>query len=187
MEFFPKFQLSWSNGGLLLAVLVLTDGILFLAFRKQVVKRLFDRSGWTRRQKNITLIGKILALATVTIIIFTPLKLDSPVFFIGCGLVFLGVVGLIKALFDFRNTPADQPATQGIYRFSRHPQNMASSIVILGCTIAIGSWFGMITFFIARFLLNVNLEAEEEVCLQVYGDSYMEYMRQVPRYFIFNG
>jgi protein-S-isoprenylcysteine O-methyltransferase Ste14 len=187
MKFFPAFQLGWLNGGLLLVLLVLTEGILFLVFQKQVVKRLFDRSGWTRRQRILTLIGKILALATVMIIILTPLKLDSPAFVIGCVLVGLGLVGLIKALIDFRNTPADQPATRGIYRFTRHPQNLASSTIILGCTIAIGSWFGMIIFFVARILLHANLVAEEEVCLKIYGDSYREYMRQAPRYLIFNG
>ena len=185
MEFFPSFQLGWLNGGLLLALLVLTDGILFLVFRKKVVKRLFDRSGWTRSQQILTVIGKLLALIVVVIIVLTPLKLGSPVFVIGIGLVALGLVGLIKALIDFRVTPADQPVTRGIYRFTRHPQNLASSFVILGCTIAIGSWFGLIVFLVARILLHANLVAEEEICLKAYGESYRNYMKQVPRYLFF--
>jgi hypothetical protein len=47
MEFLPEFKLVWLGGWLLLALLVLTDGVLFLAFRKDTVTRLFDRSGWT--------------------------------------------------------------------------------------------------------------------------------------------
>jgi protein-S-isoprenylcysteine O-methyltransferase Ste14 len=185
MEFLPDFRLRWLGGGLLLALLVLTDGILFLAFRKDVATRLFDRSGWTRRQVVFTAIGKLLALVTVLMIVFTPLELESPVLIVGTALVGLGLIGLIKALFDFRNTPPDRPVTQGIYGITRHPQNMASSFVILGCTIAIGSWLALILFVLARIFLHANLVAEEEVCLREYGQAYRKYMELVPRYLFF--
>ncbi len=182
MEFLPDFRLGWLNGGLLLATLVLTDGILFLAFRKDAVARLFDRSGWTQRQIVFTVMGKLLALVTVVMIIFTPLKLRSYVFIVGAVLVGLGLIGVVKALFDFRNTPPDQPVTQGIYGVSRHPQNLASYFVILGCTIAIGSWLAVFLFVVARLFLHANLVAEEDVCLREYGEAYRDYMDRVPRY-----
>ncbi|MFO8036668.1 MAG: isoprenylcysteine carboxylmethyltransferase family protein [Anaerolineales bacterium] len=186
MEFLPDFRLGWLNGWLLLGLLVLTDGVLFLAFRKNTVERLFDRSGWSKWQIVITVIGKLLALVTVLIIIFTPLKLGSYVFIIGTMLVGVGLIVLVKALLDFRNSDSDQPVTQGIYRLTRHPQNLASSMVILGCTIAIGSWLALILFVVARILLHANLVAEEEVCLREYGDAYRDYMNKVPRYLFFS-
>jgi protein-S-isoprenylcysteine O-methyltransferase Ste14 len=186
MEFLPDFRLGWLNGWLLLGLLVLTDGVLFLAFRKNTVERLFDRSGWTKWQIVITVIGKLLALVVVLMIIFTPLKLGSYVFIIGTMLVGVGLIVLVKALLDFRNSVPDQPVTQGIYRVTRHPQNLASSMVILGCTIAIGSWFSLILFVVARIFLHANLVAEEEVCLREYGDAYRDYMKQVPRYLFFS-
>jgi protein-S-isoprenylcysteine O-methyltransferase Ste14 len=185
MEFLPEFRLGWLNGWLLLALLVLTDGILFLVFRKDVVNRLFDRSGWTRQQKVLTFIGKLLALTVVIMIILTPLKIGSSIFILGLGIVAVGLVALVKALFDFRNSPANLPATEGVYRITRHPQNIASSIVILGCTIAIGSWLAMIVFILARVFLHANLVAEEEACVRVYGQVYRDYMARVPRYLFF--
>jgi len=185
MEFFPTFHLSWLNGWLLLSLLVLTDIVLFLTFQRKVVKRLFDRSGWTRRQKIFTIIGKLLALLLIVIIIMTPLKLGSPVMIIGFVLVALGLIGLIKALLDFRSAPADQPATEGIYRITRHPQIMAASLVLLGTTVAIGSWTGLIVFIISRILLDANLVAEEDVCLRTFGSVYQEYLDQTPRYIFF--
>ena len=185
MEFLPDFRLGWLNGWLLLALLVLTDGVLFLAFRKNTVTRLFDRSGWTRMQIVITVIGKLLALVTVLMIVFTPLKLGSYVFIIGTIFVGLGLIGLVKALLDFNNSPSDQPVTQGIYRVTRHPQILASSFVILGCTIAVGLWLALCLFVVARVFLHANLVAEEEVCLREYGEAYGDYMKQVPRYLFF--
>jgi protein-S-isoprenylcysteine O-methyltransferase Ste14 len=185
MELLPDFQLGWLNGGLLLALLVLTDSILFLLFQRGVVNRLFDRSGWTNRQKVLTALGKLLALAVVIMIILTPLKIGSALFIVGLGLVGVGLITLVKALIDFRNTPPNLPATDGVYQFTRHPQNLASSVVILGCTIAIGSWIALITFIVARVLLHINLVAEEEVCIREYGDVYRDYMTRVPRYLFF--
>jgi protein-S-isoprenylcysteine O-methyltransferase Ste14 len=186
MEFLPDFRLGWLNGWLLLGLLVVTDGVLFLAFQKNTVTRLFDRSGWKKRQIVITVIGKLLAFVVILMIIFTPLKLGSYAFTIGLILVGFGLIILIKALLDFRNSDPSKPVTHGIYRVTRHPQNLASSLVILGCTIAIGSWLSLILFVVARIFLHANLVAEEEVCLREYGDAYRDYMKQVPRYLFFS-
>lgn len=183
MEFLPAFQPGWINGWLLLGLLVLTDAILFLAFRRPTVSRLFDRSGWTKRQIGCTAIGKLISTVIILMIIFTPLKLESPAFILGVILVAVGLRLLIKALVDFRNTHPGQPVTQGIYRRTRHPQILASSLVILGCILAIGSWLALLLFVVARLFLHANLVAEEEICLQVYGEAYREYKLQVPRYF----
>ena len=183
MEFFPAFHFGWMNGWLLLGLLVITDVILFLAFRRNTVSRLFDRSGWTKRQIALTAIGKLIAMIIILMIILTPLKLESPVFILGVSCVIGGLVLLIKALLDFHHTPPDQPASQGVYRRSRHPQIIASSLVILGCTLAIGSWLALILFVVSRVFLHANLVAEEEICMRKYGDAYRSYMREVPRYF----
>jgi hypothetical protein len=45
MEPFPELKIGWLNGWLAIVSLGLVDGILFLAFPKKVVRRLFDRSG----------------------------------------------------------------------------------------------------------------------------------------------
>ncbi len=185
MELLPTLRLELLNGWLLLALLALTDGVLFLAFRKEVVVRLFDRSGWTQRHIVLTVIGKLFALASVVMIIFTPLKIGSSVFIVGALMVGLGLIGLVKALFDFRNTPPDHPVTSGIYRVSHHPQNVASSLVFLGCTIAIGSWLAVFLFVVARLFLHANLVAEEDVCFRRYGEAYRDYTDRVPRYLLF--
>lgn len=124
MEFLPDFRLGWLNGWLLLGLLVVADGVLFIAFQKNTVTRLFDRSGWKKWQIVITVIGKLMALVVILMIIFTPLKLGSYAFIIGAMLVGFGLIILIKALLDFRNSVPDQPVTQGIYRVTRHPQNL---------------------------------------------------------------
>ena len=96
-----------------------------------------------------------------------------------------GLIGLVKALFDFKNIPLDEPVTRGLYRVSRHPQIVMSSLVVLGACIAIGSWVSVFFLAAARLLEHFGILAEEQVCLKQYGEAYRAYLKRVPRYFVF--
>jgi len=185
MELFPELKFGWLNGWIFLGLLCLADGVCFLLFPRDVVKRLFDRSGWSQKQIVFTVIGKVCALVCLLSIVFTPLKLGTPVFIIGAIVAGLGLLGLFVALLNFKNTPFEQPVSQGLYRISRHPQIVMASVVLLGACIAIGSWTAVIALAVARILSHFGIVAEEEICLKQYGDSYRVYMQRVPRYFVF--
>lgn len=185
MELLPDLTIGWLNGWLVIILLALADGILFLTFPKKVVRRLFDRSGWSQRQQAFTIVGKLCGLVCLTLLTLTPLKIGSPVFVMGMILTVFGLFGLVEALFDFRNTPLDEPVTRGLYRFSRHPQIMMSSVVLLGGCIAIGSWVAVAFWAVARLMEHFGIVAEEQVCLKQYGEAYRAYLKRVPRYFLF--
>jgi protein-S-isoprenylcysteine O-methyltransferase Ste14 len=185
MEWMPAMRIGWLNGWIFLLLLGLTDVTLFALFPKAVVTRLFDRSGWSRTQVVFTVLGKLCAVVCLALIVLTPLKIGSLIFIIGSAVAALGLIGLAKALFDFRRTPPDQPVTRGMYTISRHPQIVMSSVVLLGACIATGSWAAVLMLAVARVLSHLSILAEEEVCLKQYGDSYRAYMERVPRYFVF--
>jgi protein-S-isoprenylcysteine O-methyltransferase Ste14 len=185
MELMPDLRIGWLNGWLALVLLGLTEGILFLVFPKNVVARLFNRSGWSQQQEAFTVASKLCALVCLVLIALTPLKVGDLVFLFGTLLVALGLMGLVKALFDYKDTPLDEPATHGLYRVSRHPQIVMASLVLLGACIAIGSWPALIVLAAARLLGHLGIVAEEEVCLKQYGEAYRAYLNRVPRYFVF--
>ena len=130
-------------------------------------------------------IGKLCALICVFLLIFTPIKLGSPVFYIGAVVVLIGLIGLAVALVNFRNTPPGEPVVRGMYRISRHPQIIMSSFVLLGGCISIGSWSAILALFATRIFSHFGLLAEEEVCKRLYGEAYAAYLEKVPRYFLF--
>jgi protein-S-isoprenylcysteine O-methyltransferase Ste14 len=185
MELFPDLKIGWLNGWLVIILLALTDGILFLTFPKQVVMRLFDRSGWSQKQQAFTIVGKLCGLVCLALLTLTPLKIGSQIFLVGAILTALGLLGLVKALFDFKNTPLDEPVMRGLYRVSRHPQIVMSSVVLLGGCIAIGSWVAVVFWTVARFMEHFGIVAEEQVCLRQYGEAYLAYLKHVPCYFLF--
>ncbi len=185
MELVPTLKIGWLNGWILLCLLCLIEGFLLIVFPKDVVTRLFDRSGWDKKQRTFTVIGKLFSLACLILIILTPLKIGSSALVVGTILYILGLVGLIIAILNFRNTPLGQPVTGGLYRLSRHPQILMLFILFMGICVAIGSWLALLVLMISKLVQHLGILAEEEVCLERYGDSYRTYMKRVPRYFLF--
>ena len=185
MELFPALQIGWLNGWLLLCILYSIFGILLLVFPKEVVRRLYDRSGWSRRQRVLILIGKLIAPVWFPLVIFTPLKIGTPVFVLGIVVFALGLAGFVVALFNYKNTPLDQPVTRGLYRISRNPQQFMLLVSAVGISIAIGSWLSLLMLLLGLVFTHLKILAEEASCLRQYGDSYRAYMERVPRYFLF--
>jgi len=176
MELMPALELGWLNGWILLGVENLIQGFLLLIFPRDVVARLFDRSGWNVEQRAFLIAGKVFSLACLVLIIFTPLKLHSSVFAAGMILYALGLTGLVVAMLNFKDTPPDQPVTKGLYKISHHPQIVALFVLFLGVCLAIGSWVAVLMLVMSRLLQHFSILAEEEVCLQRYGDPYKEFM-----------
>ena len=185
MELIPKLEIGWLNGWILLAVEFLIQGFLLLVFPKDVVSRLFDRSGWSEKQRVFTIMGKVFSLACLVLIILTPLKINSSAFIVGLIVYAIGLAGLVVAMLNFKGTPPGQPVTKGVYKISRHPQIVALFVLFLGICVAIGSWLALFALVMSRLLQHFGILAEEEVCLRWYGESYRAYMEQVPRYFLF--
>jgi protein-S-isoprenylcysteine O-methyltransferase Ste14 len=185
MELSPTLELGWLNGWILLAIEFLIQGFLLLIFPKAVVSRLFDRSGWSVKQKVFLTTGKVFSLITLILIILTPLKIYSGVFVPGLILYAIGIAGLVLAMINFKDTPPNQPVTRGVYKISRHPQLVSQFIFLMGICLAIGSWVALFCLVISRTLQHFGILAEEEVCLKQYGESYRNYLDSVPRYLLF--
>jgi len=185
VELTPSLGIGLLSGWILLAVEFLIEGGLLLVFPKDVVTRLFDRSGWSTKQRVFTILGKVLSLACLLLIVLTPLQVNSGPFIVGIVLYVIGLVGLVLAMMNYKDTPLDQPVSKGVYLFSRHPQIVAVTIAFVGICLAIGSWLALFTLLMSRGLQHFGILAEEEICLKRYGESYRAYMEKVPRYFLF--
>ena len=185
MEPMPVLAIGLLNGWILICLFYMVYGLLLWVFPKNVVARLYDKSGRAKRNRVPIGIGSVLAFVYFVLIILTPLKIGSNVFIPGIILFALGLAGFVVALFNFKNAPLDQLVTGGLYRISRHPQQLMFFISFLGICIAIGSWLALFIQIISSLFLHSRILAEEKACLERYGDSYRDYMKRVPRYFLF--
>ena len=185
MELFPNLEFGFFNGWILIVLFYVGYGVLLIFFPKNAVARLYDRSGQRKYPLLRRLLGVFLVLLWFILVILTPLKIGDLVFVIGISIYSLGLIGFVIALVNFKKTPIDQPITSGLYRISRHPQQLTASISFLGISIAIGSWLAFAFIILGMIGAHSKILAEEVACLEQYGESYKNYMERIPRYFLF--
>lgn len=185
MEFFPQFEISIFGGYILLLILWSIPLLTLSLVSSEIRARLVDRTHFTKKQKVYLIISKIFALTLIILIFLTPLSLNSPEFYIGLTVFIFGIVCLIYAFVSYVKTPLNEPVTTGMYKISRHPQDTMISISFIGICLCIGSLGALLILFISKIIKHFSVLAEEEACVELYGESYKEYMEKIPRYFIF--
>lgn len=183
MTFFPEFSVGWLDGWLLLLVWLAVFGFTIKLLPKDVVRKLYDESGWTPAQRTLTRIAKVLSLVMLVGLLFSRLRVDAVVFWVGLALYVLGLGVLVVALVHFAQMPEGKPATNGLYRYSRNPQWVGLVMLFLGATFATGSWLLVLLFAVTAVIYHFRILAEERSCLALYGESFEGYMKRVPRYF----
>jgi len=185
MDFVPRFGIGWLNGWLPFVIYVSIQIIITSTCPKEVKTRLIDRKDWTKTQIVMTTIGKSFALIYIILLFLSPLKFGSVEFIIGMILYFIGIIALSIAIINFREAPLGKPITTGFYKISRNPQLVSIYIIILGHILMIGSWISLIILIISISCSYFNILGEEKRLSEQYGNSYLEYKKKVPRYFIF--
>lgn len=101
MVLFPRLSISWLNGWILLAIYGLVFGAVVRSFPKDVIAQLYDKSHWTRAQRRLTSVGKVLSSVLFVLVGFSPLQIGRPIFVVGGALFALGLTSLVIALFFF--------------------------------------------------------------------------------------
>jgi len=129
-------------------------------------------------------LSKIIYFPAVIYSVFLPLQLGTTWFYAGLPITLAGLVGSIAVLVSWATTPAGQPVTRGIYRYSRHPMYVTMVLLFLGVSIISASW----VFLLFTIISGVGVtrpyfvKIEEAQCLGHYGAAYREYMNRTPRW-----
>jgi protein-S-isoprenylcysteine O-methyltransferase Ste14 len=114
--------------------------------------------------------------------VFLPLRPGTIWFYVGLPIALVGVVTFIMVIVPFITTPLrKEPATTGLYRYSRHPMYVTQLVMFIGVGIASASWLFLLLTIAYGVLELIYAGAEEHICLEKYGDAYREYMERTPR------
>ena len=185
MELFPAFEIGWLNGWIFMVIFFFILGIVIKMCPKEVITRLYDNEGWTKSQYTFTKLGKLCALIHIILVIFTPISSVSIEYMIGIIIYLIGTIGFVIAVINFKKALLGKPITSGLYKISRNPQVITLFLVSLGTSLTIGSWTAVIVVVISIIFFHFRILGEEKRLTEQYGDSFLEYKKRVPRYFIF--
>ena len=129
-------------------------------------------------------LSKLIFIPALIYSVFLPLKLGTIWFYVGLPFTLIGLVGTIIVFVDWANTPAGEPVTRGIYRYSRHPMYVTMFLLLLGVSIISASWVFLLFAIIAGvgFTRPFFVKVEEAQCIGHYGAAYLVYMNRTSRW-----
>jgi protein-S-isoprenylcysteine O-methyltransferase Ste14 len=135
-----------------------------------------------RRRAQVNTLSMAIWLMSTIYSLFLPLQVSSVHFYIGLSVLLVSILLNIAAMVQFAVTPADQPVTTGVYRFSRHPGYVSILLTYLSIGLASASWIFLLITVIWAVLLNISVADEENYCLEKYGRAYRDYLNRTPRW-----
>ena len=183
MEFIPELRIGLFNGWIFFALYLVIFAIVLYTCPKEVRTRLYDRKGWTKTQITFTVIGKMFSLVNIIIILLAPLKMGTA-FVCGVVLYTAGLAGLVTAVIHYRDSPLGEPIRTGLYRFSRNPQILSIFVSFTGMILVVSSWVSLLFLAVTITGSHFSILGEEKRLTEQYGESYVEYKKKIPRYFL---
>jgi protein-S-isoprenylcysteine O-methyltransferase Ste14 len=161
---------------------LLIPGVFVAAIRKDVAKRMSDMTGYSAKEKVVTMAASIAPYPFVVFTLWTPFTKAKALLGCGIALYLIGIAALLGTVYVFANTPADQPIVAGPYRLSRNPLYVSAGLVFLGICLATANpvLFGILAVLLV--LQHFMILAEERACQRRYGAHYAQYAGKVPRY-----
>jgi protein-S-isoprenylcysteine O-methyltransferase Ste14 len=88
-----------------------------------------------------------------------------------------------KELYNFEQT--SQLVTSGIYQYIRHPLYASLFYLAWGAFLKDISWISVSLVLVASIALVATAKADENECIQYFGDRYKEYMEGTKRFIPF--
>ena len=191
MSLIPAFELGvWNAWVLLLFMFLFIMGLSPLVIRlffgssksQESSKRHGARPELSEREKKLDYLSTVTLLVILFYSAFLPMKLGTGWFYLGLFVYAMSMIFGLMAMIHFALAPSDRPATRGVYAISRHPMYLSMFLIFVGTSLACVSWFFLLLAMIWIIIANSGVVAEERLCLEMYGDSYREYMKRTPRW-----
>jgi protein-S-isoprenylcysteine O-methyltransferase Ste14 len=186
MSAMPAFEIGVWNAWIFYVFYVLSIIVPDLLMSKEAKKRTKRATASVPLSKT----NKILALSTHAVImpitfvysIFLPLKLGTAWLYVGLLVYALSLLISLATSMNFAATPIGEPVTKGVYRISRHPIYLSGFLLYTSIGLACASWVFLLFAFLWIAIWSIVVPAEERFLLEMYGDSYREYMNKTPRW-----
>jgi protein-S-isoprenylcysteine O-methyltransferase Ste14 len=114
--------------------------------------------------------------------IVIPIHFESSSAIIGIIIYLIGFTLYSTAWITVAKSERGRVFSSGLYRFSRHPIYVSSAIIFIGAGLISQSWFYLGVSIVVGISHMHNALAEEQICMETYGDEYKQYMTNTPRW-----
>lgn len=183
MSLIPEYSINLINGFLLIIPMFLIRfGLAYIINPKSLSKLQYFPEVIGKEKTAL----KIYFLTNTILIfspIFNPIKYDGDLSLLGCIIYLAGILFFILSIINFSGDEGF--VYKGIYRISRNPMYIGYFGIFLGTSILIDSISHVLITVIYQVTVHYLILSEERWCRQQFNEKYEEYLRKVPRYFLF--
>lgn len=166
----------------LFAVPIYIVGIYIAVCHRDTAKRMADMTGYSRKEKAVTVLASSTPHLVTLLTIFIPLSSSTVAVVIGAPLYAIGLIGFIAAVASYIKAPPEALAMQGIYRISRNPMYVAALLAYTGITVLTLNILLAMLLIIMIALHHMMILSEERACAKRFGKQYEQYRKDASRY-----
>ena len=160
--------------------------ILFtITFRQRIFEPTSSKFNSSRNsfEKNLFITSKFLMLGYFLYSIVVPIHLGTVFGVIGLTLYIIGYVIYTTSWITIAKSEKGKIYSNGPFRYSRHPIYFSSAVQFVGAGFISQSWVYLGFSIIVGISHMRNAFVEEQICSEVFGDEYKQYMDCTPRWF----
>lgn len=184
LAFLTTFEFGWFNAWIPSFGMIAIQ-LLYLFIYKEGGKRAVDTSWYNETDRRNSYGSTLLQIILLIISLFIPLKIGTWWFVVGTVIYSISLFVFIAAIHSYAIARPDKTIKNGIYRFSRNPMYLAFHTGMLGVCIGSASLWLLLIIIPFFVLTHFVILGEERYCTETYGEEYLRYKNNTPRYFFF--
>ncbi len=165
-----------------LAVPIFIVGIYIAVRHRDTAKRMADMTGYSRKEKAVTVSASSAPHLFTLLTIFTPLSPSTVAIAMGAPIYAVGLIGFITAVASYIKAPPESLVVHGIYKISRNPMYVAALLAYVGITVLTLNILLAILLIIMIAMHHMMMLSEERACAKRFGKLYEQYRKDTPRY-----
>jgi len=186
MDFLPQFSISIHNAFWFSLLFWISNLIVLTIFPTHYKNRVLTRPKFSvNSQKLIGTFNFFLFQALLIVVLFMPLQFNTSYFGFGLTLFIIAFVTYIISLVNYATSNPKKPVTKGVYKLSRNPQQITTIFMWIGIGLMTNCILIIAICVVQLFTVYPTFKAQEQFCIDKYGNDYSEYMKKAPRYFLF--
>lgn len=171
------------NGILLLAPFLLIRFGLLSRLSKDAVRRAAHYPAGFQEKPVVYWAYQLSTVGIFVCSCFLAVTLEPSLWFWGGAVVYgIGTLLCAASMVDFAAPGQGGLKRVGLYRFSRNPMYVSYFFCFAGCALLTRSLVLLGFVMVFQFSGHWLILAEEQWCLEQFGEEYRQYMREVRRY-----
>ncbi|MBI9069254.1 MAG: isoprenylcysteine carboxylmethyltransferase family protein [Salinivirgaceae bacterium] len=177
------FELDFTiKNAWILSLIFLVVSYLPILFGGKGAKRLVDFSWMNKQGKRLSILIMILFIFMVVSPVFMEITNNPVLLILGFGFFTIGCIFILISYLNYFTTPLGQLITKGMYRISRNPIYVFSSIALIGIAILSESLLFGLLLLLYFIIQHPVIKEEERFCEENFGKEYDKYKKRTRRY-----